>query len=851
MKSLREQPLILVVDDDAGQRLLTSAALLPAGFTVLEAANGEQALSLFQTEQPDFVLLDVVMPGLDGFAVCEAMRRSPGGRYVPILMVTALDDLESVERSYQVGATDFITKPIQWVILHHRVRYILRASQALLELRESEDRFRTLVQAAGSVILVLSRDRRVLEFNRAAAVFHSFQREEPVGSDFMAALPFAGHWDGPDASWSGEGTLRALDGDERTLLWNISPFADAEGSRAGWVVVGQDITARRQAEQNMRKLSYVVEQNPISILITDPQGGIEYANRKFVEASHYELGELLGRNHDFLQTSALTTEEYQRLQQILAEGGVWQGELCTRHKDGELLWESALVSGIRDERGVITHFVWLREDITTRKQAEERIRFLAYYDHLTQLPNRVLLQERLQDAIELAKAKSQALAVLFLDLDQFKRVNDSLGHRAGDLLLQQVAIRLQDCLRSVDYICNASPDLIPAQDILARLGGDEFVILLAEINHPDAVTKVAERILTVIGRPFMIEGNEVFSGCSIGIALYPFDGDNMETLLKNADTALYHAKNVGRNNYQLFADWMRAATLQHVELESLLRKALERQELTLYYQPQVDVSSGRILGVEALLRWQSRELGNVAPADFIPLAEETGLIVPIGEWVIRTACAQARAWQKAGLAPLRMAVNLSPRQFVDTSLVPLIAHVLDETGLRPDLLELEITESLLMKDPVLDTLHNLKRLGVRLAIDDFGTGYSNLGYLRQFPIDRLKIDKSFVQDIEGEHDDAAITAAVIAMARCLRLEVIAEGVETEEQLTLLRAMNCHEMQGFLFSRPCPAEHITALLSDYHNLRAWAGVGWSALPGENHDPTLRRRHSRASALNPPH
>ena len=850
MKSSREQPLILVVDDDAGQRLLTSAALALGGFTVQEAADGEQALRLFQRELPDLVLLDVIMPGLDGFAVCEAIRRLPSGRHLPILMVTGLDDLESVERAYQAGATDFLSKPIQWAILHHRVRYILRASAALLELRESEERFRTLVQAAGSVILVLSREGRVLEFNPAAAAFHAFRRGEPVGADFMAALPCAGDWNEPGASWNGESTLRALGGDERTLLWSISPFTDADGARAGWVVVGQDITARRLAEQNMRKLSYVVEQNPISILITDPHGVIEYANRKFVETSHYDPKELLGKKFDSLKTSTLTTEESQRLQRTLTEGGVWQGELCSSQKDGQLLWESTLVSSIRDEQGVITHFAWLREDITIRKQAEEQIRFLAYYDHLTQLPNRVLLQERLQDAVESAKARSQTLAVLFLDLDQFKRINDSLGHRAGDLLLQQVATRVQDCLRSGDYIYSASPDLLTSQDTLARLGGDEFVILLAEINHADAVTKVAQRILSVIAQPFMIEGSEVFSGCSIGIALYPHDGEDMDTLLKNADTALYHAKSAGRNTYQLFADWMHTTAIQHIEVESLLRRALARQELMLHYQPQVDIGSQRIVGVEALLRWQSRELGLVAPNDFIPLAEETGLIVPMGEWVIRTACAQARAWQEAGLAPLRMAVNLSSRQFVNTSLAPLVGGILQETGLRPDLLELEITESLLMKEQAMETLQALKQLGVRLAIDDFGTGYSNLGYLRRFPIDRIKIDKSFVQDIQGEPSNTAIAAAIIAMARCLRLDVIAEGVETETQLAFLQSMQCKEMQGFFFSRPRPAEHIAVLLRRPPHLETWARMEQNAL-SKKLDASSYHCHARASASNPPH
>ena len=808
-----EQPRILVVDDDAGQRLLTGAALAQGGFAVLDAADGEQALSLLQRELPHLVLLDVIMPGLDGFAVCERLRRLPGGRHLPVIMVTGLDDLESIERAYQAGATDFITKPIPWLILHHRVRYILRASQALLELQESEARFRTLVRTTRSVILVLDRQGRVLEFNPAAARFHPFQRGEPMGADFAAALPGAGDWSGLDESQTSESTLQGLDGGEYTLLWNISRFADAEGATAGWVAVGQDITARRQAEANMRKLSCAVEQNPVSILITDTQGAIEYVNRKFTEVSGYTQQELLGKTPYFLQTTTLTPEDYQQLQRAIAAGGVWQGELCNRQKDGELFWESALVSPIRNEAGAVTHLVWLREDITERKRTEERIQFLAYYDHLTRLPNRALLQERVQEAIERAKIRSQRLAVLFLDLDQFKRINDSLGHSAGDLLLQEVAVRLQECLRAADYVyaTHAEPPL--PRDTLARLGGDEFVILLAGLHDPDDIAKVAKRILTALAKPFMIEKKEVFTGCSIGVAIYPDDGDDMETLLKNADAALYHAKSEGRNNYQLYSDWMHAAAIQQVEMTSLLRKALDRQELTLHYQPQVAIGSGRIVGVEALLRWQSQELGDMMPADFIPLAEETGLIIPIGEWVIRTACAQAQHWRALGLPPVLMAVNLSPRQFIDSDLVALIAEVLQETGLPPDSLELEITESLLLKSGVSDSLLALKRLGVHLAMDDLGTGYSNLSYLRRFPIDRIKIDQCFIQDGAQKSDDQTIVAAIITMAHSLRLGIVAEGVETKSQLAFLQAMHCDEMQGFLFSRPCPAEQITALLRD--------------------------------------
>lgn len=812
MTPMREQPLILVVDDEAGQRLLAGASLRQGGFTVLEAEDGQQALALFQREPPDIVLLDVVMPGLDGFAVCEALRDLPGGRHLPIVMVTGLDDVESIERAYQAGATDFITKPIQWLVLHHRVRYILRASQALLGLRESEERFRTLVQAAGSIILVVDRQHCLLECNRAAERFFALRKGELLGAEWRDVLPLTEEWIVAEDSRNWESTIRALDGDERAVLWNISRFADAEGLPAGWVIVGQDITERRRSEEIMRKLSWVVEQNPISILITDINGHIEYANPKFVEVSGYALNDILGNTPYFLQTNTLSLEQRQHLQQTIASGSVWQGELCNRRKDGEFFWEAAHVSAIHAPNGAITHFIWLREDITARKQAEERIRFLAYYDHLTHLPNRVLLQERLRSAIEAARSASRLLALMFLDLDQFKRINDTLGHGAGDTVLQEAAHRLQECVRQNDYIARAETPM--GQDLLARLGGDEFVILLTEINHADDAIRVAQRIQIVIARPFLVQGSEVFIGCSIGIALFPADGDDMEVLLKNADTALYYAKDQGRNNYQLYADWMNVAAVQRFGLESRLRRALENRELALHYQPQVSLRNGHIVGVEALLRWRSPELGLVPPLDFIPIAEETGMIVPIGDWVLRTACEQALAWGSVGLAGLRMAVNLSARQFEDVGLPTRIAKILAETGLDPHRLEVEITESLLMKEGALGILQALKALGVHLSIDDFGTGYSNLGYLRRFPIDRLKIDKSFAQDINHQQDRNAIAAAIIAMARSLRLGVIAEGVETEAQLELLQELRCEEMQGYYFSRPCAPQELEAILRDY-------------------------------------
>ena len=820
MRQIR-QSSILIVDDDEGQRLLAGASLQQGGFAILQAGSGEQALEVFQQHQPDLVLLDVVMPGMDGFATCAALRSLAGGRTLPIVMVTGLDDVESIEQAYQAGATDFLTKPIQWLILHQRVRYILRASWTLRDLQNSEERFRTLVNAAGSVIMVLDRKARVVEFNPVAERFFSLRRGEPVAADFASALPVTSDWGallGNPQSF--ESTIQALNGDEHILLWNLSGFADAEGVVAGLVIVGQDVTARRRAEASMRKLSYAIEQNPISVLITDINGVIEYANPKFSEVSGYLLEEIRGKNPYFLQTNTLSAEEYQRMSQLVINGGVWQGELCSRRKNGDFFWESTHISAIRNPYGAISHFVWLREDISDRKRAEERIRFLAYYDNLTHLPNRLMLQERLREAIEISRMHSCLLAVMFLDLDQFKRINDSLGHRAGDLLLQQVANRLQECLRFSDQVYIARPDTPLPQDLLARLGGDEFVIVLTEFNHADAVIRVARRVLDVMAMPFVVDNKEVFTSCSIGIALYPYDGDDMEVLLKHADTALYHAKDRGRNNYQMFSPSMNVAATQRLVLESHLRKALQNQEMTLYYQPQVVLDTGRVTGVEALLRWNSPELGMVSPADFIPIAEETGLIVSIGEWVLRTACTQARAWQTMeGLSDLRMAVNLSPRQFSDPHFLKRIAMALQETGLQPELLELEITESQLMQEGLLECLQSLKELGVTLSIDDFGTGYSNLRYLQRFPLDRLKIDKSFVKDIDCKSNHDTIAAMVIAMARSLRLSVIAEGVETKCQLAGLRALDCDEVQGHYCSHPQPPEKILGILKSHFKFEA--------------------------------
>lgn len=446
-----------------------------------------------------------------------------------------------------------------------------------------------------------------------------------------------------------------------------------------------------------------------------------------------------------------------------------------------------------------------------RKKAEEKILFLAYYDSLTSLPNRVLFKDRLNQTLLIAQRHQRILAILFLDLDNFKRINDTLGHPAGDELLKQVADRLSNYIRKSDSISRYSTDEFSA--VVARLGGDEFTILLTEIAQVHDTIKVAQRILDAIAQPFDIEGQEVFITASIGIAIYPIDGEDVDSLLKNCDTAMYHAKNEGRNNYKFYEQSLNKTALDILALENNLRKALDKQEFRVYYQPRIDIRTRNVVGFEALIRWRHSQKGIIPPSEFIPIAEETGLIIPIGEWVLNEACKQNKTWQAAGFAPVFISVNLSGKQFKQQNLIKVIDHAMSEVRLDPKYLELEITESIIQDTKsTAGILRELRNLGLKIAVDDFGTGYSSLSYLRRFPLDTLKIDRSFVKDIAKDPDSEAIVKAIIAMAHCLKLKVIAEGVETEEQLKFLSDEGCDEFQGYLISPPLPADEVVRFLA---------------------------------------
>ena len=557
--------------------------------------------------------------------------------------------------------------------------------------------------------------------------------------------------------------------------------------------------ALREAEQKYRS---IFENAVEGIYLMTPQGGYLEANPMLARILRYSSpADLIASVTDVRQQLYVDPERWDEFTRLLAvgEAAVQGFESAVRCRDGTIIWIAENARAVRDKDGRAIAYEGTVVDISTQRHDRETIEFMAYYDLLTELPNRVLLNDRLTLALAQAKRNEEMLAVMFIDLDQFKTVNDTLGHDVGDILLQEVAIRLSSCLRKGDTI--------------ARWGGDEFTLLLPQAVTTEGVVKLAQRILQAFESPFDCAGHELHISCSIGIAIHPQDGSTFQTLFKNADTALYRAKEQGRNTYQLYSPAMHAQATARLKLENGLRQAIERQEFELHYQPQVHLESGRIVGVEALLRWHHPDLGLLTPNTFIAIAEDTGTIVPIGEWVLQAACQQLKQWHVAGVKSLRMAVNLSAKQFQQPNLLESVSQALAASGLESHALELEITESIAIRDVdrTSQQLHDLRKMGVHIAIDDFGTGYSSISYLRRFPFDTLKIDRSFIQDVSHNDSAAALAKAVVMLGRGLNLQLLAEGVETQAQLDFLRSLQCDLAQGYWFSKPLPAALLTALL----------------------------------------
>ncbi len=705
-----ERPIVLVVDDDDTTRMLARRSLELAAFEVLEAGDGVAALEAIDRRLPDIVLLDVDMPKLDGFSTCTQIRVRPGGDTLPILMVTGFEDAVSIDHAYAAGATDFTTKPINWSLLNHRIRYLLRASETLKKLR-----------------------RTAQDLSRSQARLDNAQRIARLGN---------WEWDpAEDWMWWSDEVYRILE---------VQP-GEVAASTTAW------LERVHPWDKGMVKAWFAdTNQGTVSMSFT----------------------------HRILLPN---------------------GSVC------HVQQQSSPMSITDTRSGLVYGTV---QNVTERVKAEEVVRKLAYYDSLTNLPNRVSFTERLSQEVLRAERHAWRLSVLFLDIDDFKRINDTLGHSFGDLLLKGVAERLLDCVRGDDTVTR----LECPQGILqiARLGGDEFTILLVDLRYGEDAATVVTRIMDKLSKPFVLSGNETYITSSVGIALYPEDGKDAETLVKNADTAMYFAKRAGKNQYQFYDESMNTAAIRRMTLDGYLRRAMERGEFSLHYQPQMELATGSFNAAEALLRWYNPKLGDISPVEFIPMAEENGMILPIGEWVIRTACGQMKAWQDEGLSIRRVAVNVSVAQFVQTNFVGLVEKALLDTGLKPHDLELEVTESLLAKDldSSVRTLRALKQIGVQLSIDDFGTGYSSMSYLKNFPVDRLKIDKSFVKGVTYNPNDRAIITAVLSMANSMHLGVVAEGVENQEQMSFLQERLCEQVQGYYLSRPLNPGKLASLVREH-------------------------------------
>ena len=695
-------PRILVADDTELLRQMARDALEATGHEVVEVENGEQALTAWEEYQPDLLLLDVNMPFLDGCGVCEAVRRVDEN--LPVLMMTASDDADAIRRAYEAGATDFIPKPINWLILSQRVRYMLRMAEIVESLCTSE--------------------KRLAKAQRTARLGN--WELDLVSGDFLCS-------------------------EELRQLYGL-----AAGGLA------------RPAELLQR------------ILVGDQQAVGDALSRALRRARGGGIGEFSVDHRVELPS----------------------GEMRFIHLQGEVGF---------DPQNLPLELSGTAQDVTDRKRAEAEARFLAYHDSLTRLGNRHLFRERLDYSLAQARRHQTIVAVVLLDLDHFKRINDTFGHPVGDNLLVSVADRLSNCVREGDFVSRSLPD--DAGPTVSRFGGDEFMISLSSVRTAAEVGQVSERILEVLARPFDLEGREVVVTASAGVSVSPADGDDVDTLLHNADAAMYYAKGQGRGNYQFYKSSMSELAGKNLALETDLRTALQDDQFILHYQPKVELTTGRITGFEALVRWQHPENGVVPPNAFLPVAEQAGLIVPIGEVVLRTACEQSKAWREMGFNALRMSVNMSAQQFCTEAIFDTVVRVLRETPLSPRSLDVEITESTMMENQgvAVESLQRMKGIGITVSLDDFGTGYSSLSYLKGFPVDTVKIDRSFVRDVTTDPDTAAITRAIVSMAHTLSLNVVAEGVETEEQLEFLAGCGCDEIQGYLFSRPVPAEEASELL----------------------------------------
>jgi diguanylate cyclase (GGDEF)-like protein/PAS domain S-box-containing protein len=833
---------VLVVDNHEQNLVAFSAVLDQPGVTVICAQSGEQALQYMLRENFAVILLDVNMPGLDGFETAELIRHRKASANTPIIFVTAHSDDARVFRGYSLRAVDYLLTPVHPEVLKAKVGVFVELARKTNENRLQADRLReaeiqlrrqverrlrtaderlkiTIDSVQDYAILSSDKDGRIDSWSGGAARLFLFDQTEILGEDLAILFPA----EDQERDIPARRRLEAIEmGRSETNTWFVrkdgsrffgnevlTTIRDEQGQVDGFSKIIRDITERKALEEALfaerERAQVTLNSIADAVLSTDLSGHVTYLNRVAERMTGWSLAEAIGQPlaEVFNIIDGLTREAAQNP----IDAAVHQIKTAARSANCLLVrrdgFESPIedsAAPIHDSAGQVIGAVIAFRDVSVARAMSLHLARLAQYDALTNLPNRTLFNDRLSQAIALAHRQGAHLALLFVDLDGFKHVNDFYGHAMGDTLLQSVAHRLLACVRRSDTV--------------SRHGGDEFVMLLSHVERVEDAAVAAEKVIAALAAPLRVADRDLLVTASIGISVYPDDALEAETLINAADAAMYHAKENGRSTYQFFRMDMNARSADRQSLERSLRGAVERQELVLHYQPRVNLGTGTMTGVEALVRWRHPRRGLICPSDFVPTAEASGLIIPIGQWVLREACRQARVWQDAHLPLISMAVNVSAVEFRAKGFVEHVSAVLEETQIEPRHLELELTESVLMADAesTTDVLRTLKDVGVQLAVDDFGTGYSSLSSLSRFPIDSLKIDRSLVQAITTDAGDATIVGAVISLGRSLNLRVVAEGVETREQLAVLHAQHCEEGQGSYFSPPVAQEQLADLLA---------------------------------------
>ncbi len=819
---------VLYVEDEDEIRDQLQTYLQRRCHKVYTAANGKKGLEAYKKHQPDIIVTDILMPIMDGLIMSEKIQAI--NPRIPIIIITAFEEPRYFHHAIDLGVHQYVNKPVNLTIFEKSLIKCARLLRAEAALKEIEERYRVLFKLSHIAIsvadadhnsqpLVIGKDNEsgppegiLIDCNDSFLALIGYQNLEVLqkqGFSIYSLMTETSaklfnelvHNELLISGFTREFELELLSQTNvkiPVIAQLILRYSETGQPMEIWGVM-RDIREKRKIEEKLRLSAKVFESSRDAIFISDQDNKIISVNHAFSEITGYEATEVLGKNPSILQSGRHDQEFYQQLWSNLQLNGYWQGEIWNRRKNGEIYPEWISISQVFNTAHEVSHYIAIFSDITNLKTTEAHIEFLANYDPLTQLPNRRLFIDRLAQAIKTAIREKNQLAVLFFDLDHFKVINDSLGHSIGDQMLIEVAARISKCMREIDSV--------------SRLSGDEFAAMITDISDIGDVMLVVKKIIDAIRVVFKIAKYELHVTISIGISVYPNDGENYEVLLKNADTAMYCAKKNGRDNFEFFSSAMSAQALERLSLEGALRKAVENNELQLFYQPQVQIDTGKIIGMEALLRWPHPEMGMIPPDKFITLAEETGLIIPIGSWVLAEACRQNKVWQDQGLMTVPVAVNLSAVQFRQHNLLEIVKKTLLESGLNANFLELELTESLLMDCSKfnISLLREFRRLGVSLSIDDFGTGYSSLTYLKRFPITKLKIDRSFCLDIPKDSDSAAITSAIISLGHDMGLSVIAEGVENKSQLNFLQAQQCDEIQGYLFSKPLPADKMAGVL----------------------------------------